>query len=257
MARKKPAPIINEVETGAWMMTFSDLLTLLLAFFVLLLTMSSMDDRKFRDAFGAFSGAFGTLAKQQESGLSPDFIVPIKAPVPEILVSDVDDLLDRHLRDKSEKPVEPPEIEPEPEQYKHLFESERVPEGLVIRIAGRVLFDPDSAQLARPAVDLLQAVATELAEVEVPVRVQCYVPPRDDERDAAWALALDRAAAVAQIMARVRGVNRKHLSLMGYGRPIPKTIRINSGQDVVVLTFFSNQRTAKETPEGSTGSGEE
>ena len=45
--------IIEEVKTGEvpkWMVTFSDLATLLLTFFVLLLSMSSMDNKKGKNA---------------------------------------------------------------------------------------------------------------------------------------------------------------------------------------------------------------
>ena len=49
------------VNTLAWMMTFSDLVMLLLTFFVLLLTMSSMDKKKLKDLFTNFSGSTGVL----------------------------------------------------------------------------------------------------------------------------------------------------------------------------------------------------
>ena len=251
MAQKKPEPIIREVETGQWMMTFSDLLTLLLAFFVMLLTMSSMDDRKFKDAFGLFSGAFGTLAKQSEPGLAPDFIVPVSAPIPEILVRDIEDLLDRHLREKQEEPIPPPEVPPEPPEYQTLFELEPIEEGVEVRIAGSVLFDPGTARLSKASADLLRVVAGEVAELGVPVRVQSYVPPRSGDRDAAWALSLDRAAAVTDVMANVRGVDTTHISLMGYGRAAPRTLQLDRSGSIVTLTFFTDDTDLKErfTPE--------
>lgn len=56
--------IIEEVKTGevpSWMVTFSDLATLLLTFFVLLLSMSSMDDKSLRSLFTNFTSACGIL----------------------------------------------------------------------------------------------------------------------------------------------------------------------------------------------------
>jgi len=47
--------------TSAWMVTFSDLSTLLLTFFVLLLSMSSMDDRTLKSMFTNFTSACGIL----------------------------------------------------------------------------------------------------------------------------------------------------------------------------------------------------
>jgi chemotaxis protein MotB len=48
-------------RTSAWMVTFSDLSTLLLTFFVLLLSMSSMDDRTLKSMFTNFTSACGIL----------------------------------------------------------------------------------------------------------------------------------------------------------------------------------------------------
>ncbi|MBW2087150.1 MAG: hypothetical protein JRI54_14165, partial [Deltaproteobacteria bacterium] len=60
MARKKssedPSAKVNPL---GWMVTFSDLITLLLTFFVLLITMSSMDVKTVRQAFEAFTGGSG------------------------------------------------------------------------------------------------------------------------------------------------------------------------------------------------------
>ena len=56
--------IIENVKMGevpSWMVTFSDLATLLLTFFVLLLSMSSMDDKSLRSLFTNFTSACGIL----------------------------------------------------------------------------------------------------------------------------------------------------------------------------------------------------
>jgi chemotaxis protein MotB len=49
------------ISTNSWMTTFSDLITLLLTFFVLLFSMSSMDDQKLKIAFQNFGGSSGLL----------------------------------------------------------------------------------------------------------------------------------------------------------------------------------------------------
>lgn len=54
-------PECEECETGvpAWVMTFADLMTLLMCFFVLLLSFSQMDAQKFEAMAGSMSQAFG------------------------------------------------------------------------------------------------------------------------------------------------------------------------------------------------------
>ena len=44
-----------------WMVTFADLMTLLLTFFVLLLSMSTLDNQKVKLALGSLRGALGVL----------------------------------------------------------------------------------------------------------------------------------------------------------------------------------------------------
>lgn len=48
-----------------WLLTFSDVLTLLITFFVLMISTSSMDAQHVRDTFGFFNGALGNLEAGQ------------------------------------------------------------------------------------------------------------------------------------------------------------------------------------------------
>jgi chemotaxis protein MotB len=62
MARERPEPPQDE-DPGApeWMVTFSDCMTLLLTFFVLLLTFSSFDERVFKKLRVIYCDAFPTI----------------------------------------------------------------------------------------------------------------------------------------------------------------------------------------------------
>ncbi|MBI1208337.1 MAG: OmpA family protein [Azospirillum sp.] len=65
MAREKKAP----AGAPGWMVTFADLMSLLLCFFVLLLSFSSMDQRRFFDAVGSMREAFGVTKEMLLSGV--------------------------------------------------------------------------------------------------------------------------------------------------------------------------------------------
>lgn len=60
MAKKQ---VIEEIKQGApeYMNTYGDMMTLLLCFFVLLFSMSSVDARKFEAIVVSFSGSLGVL----------------------------------------------------------------------------------------------------------------------------------------------------------------------------------------------------
>lgn len=61
MSRKKKPVAPPDKPSSDWLLTFSDLLTLLITMFVLLISMSSMDTQKLKDVFGFFTGAVAAL----------------------------------------------------------------------------------------------------------------------------------------------------------------------------------------------------
>lgn len=57
--RKPPEEPQGDEGLPAWMATFADMVTLLLCFFVLLLSFAEQSEQKYRDALGSIKGAFG------------------------------------------------------------------------------------------------------------------------------------------------------------------------------------------------------
>jgi chemotaxis protein MotB len=57
--RKPPEEPPADEGLPAWMATFADMVTLLLCFFVLLLSFAEQSEEKYRDALGSLKGAFG------------------------------------------------------------------------------------------------------------------------------------------------------------------------------------------------------
>ena len=51
----------DKVGAPAWMVTYGDMMSLLLTFFVLLVSMSSIQESKFRQALGSLLGALGVM----------------------------------------------------------------------------------------------------------------------------------------------------------------------------------------------------
>ena len=66
----------QNIDSDLWMLTFADLVMLLLTFFVLLLTMSSMDKKKFEDVFNNLKEAMGVLefSGYGEVTIEPKFV---------------------------------------------------------------------------------------------------------------------------------------------------------------------------------------
>ena len=52
--------LLNDESAGEWLVTYADLMTLLLTFFVLLFSISAMDLEKFKAALAAIQVSLGT-----------------------------------------------------------------------------------------------------------------------------------------------------------------------------------------------------
>ena len=64
--------VVDSMDPDAWMVTFSDLLTLMLTFFVMLLTMRSLDNQAVESSFNLMKGGLGVLSTSEESAYDPE-----------------------------------------------------------------------------------------------------------------------------------------------------------------------------------------
>lgn len=93
MARRRAAPPADDMPTAPfWMATFSDMVTLLLAFFVMLVAMSSVETEKFDEALSFFPGRTGIF--RNERGLIPNS-VPQQPPSEVAQAERYDELLEQ------------------------------------------------------------------------------------------------------------------------------------------------------------------
>lgn len=67
MARTKQQPLDDDPGAPEWMVTFSDCMTLLLTFFVLLLTFSSFDERIYRKLNVIYCDAFSSINSRRRA----------------------------------------------------------------------------------------------------------------------------------------------------------------------------------------------
>jgi len=215
MARAKRRGV--EVDGQRWMVTFSDLITLLLTFFVLNLAMSSMEGGALKDAFGddanaSTSGgsAVVNLAEEhgragsgggQDAAAAPTDITDTDSGALEAVADGVSDL-------GLEETIE-------------VRESGR---GLYLTLPGDILFVLGSARLSgdgkktlRTLVPLLQRPGM---EVSVEGHTDSTVSRSWNYRDN-WDLSLARAVAVATVL-EAGGVNPARLSVTGYGSARPR-----------------------------------
>jgi len=130
-----------EMDTQGWLTTFADLVMLLLTFFVLLLTMSSMDTKTLRKSFSQFHGAPGVLELGSNQSISPlaNFIKYYSASE-HLMV--VDHELMRKLLLPSWSKEKPPGAKEDLLALDTLANIEDIDVGIAVSFSGDMIFNP-------------------------------------------------------------------------------------------------------------------
>lgn len=204
-------------EEGApeWMVTFGDLMSQLLTFFVLLVSFSVFDEIKFSTVSGALKYSFGLLSGWRET--------PVK----------VKDMI-----------IRPREYNTEEEKmagigYRLKKFAGRIGasnalgarirrEGLaiVLRSTGKIsMFDSGSAEIKPEFLPILDKIAEELLQIPNEIRIEGHTdnrPINTPRYPSNWELSTARAASVARYLIR-KGIDPKRISIVGYGELKPLT----------------------------------
>ncbi len=234
--KPKPEPPANHER---WIISYADLLTLLLATFVVLYASSSRnrhkEDQIARSFITAFHGTPPTVITPQPSGsrgvlqhqLSP---IPTHAQTPSTantkiprnmarqLAQDIQTLQQMHLKLSA---LFQPMIE------KRQVTISDAPLTLTIQLDASVLFDSGEAVLKPDAVKLLSQVGAGLTQLPVNYRitVQGYTdnqPIATAQFPSNWSLSAERAVAVVQLFVN-NGVGGNVLAAEGFGEFSPIT----------------------------------
>lgn len=192
----------------AWMTTYSDMVTLLLTFFVLLLSMAELDKIKFEQAVFSLRGAFGVVDTKVINDQESNAIIPSVVSIPF-------DML-QQLYKKVIMDIEKLEIDRDIELVKDRG-------AMVLRITERILFAPGSSTLKKEAEPLLRKVAELISSLPFEVRIEGHTDntPYAESEQANWDLSAFRALAVLKFFAENQLLSLDRLSAVGYGEQRP------------------------------------
>nr|HQV31815.1 flagellar motor protein MotB [Calditrichia bacterium] len=146
---KKEKPEIEDPTAPFWMATYGDMVTLLLTFFILLVSYSTIQLEKFKGAMESLRGALGVF-EGHESVMKEPFI-------------------DFNSAEKTQgKPEKQEKIEKTIQDIKNmlngskledLLEVETLGDGVLFRLGDNLLFEPGRAELKPMALDVLHLIA--------------------------------------------------------------------------------------------------
>ena len=237
----------------AWMVTYGDLVTLLMCFFVLLFAFSEIDAQKFEAVMQSFKGSAGVLSGGTTLSDSP--LVFTGMPESNTSLETTDSQVLDTLKKEVESQLKDANIELE-------ITAEVMNRGLLIRFPDNALFDSGNAELKEPAMEALTVIGNILLEepfIERVISVEGHtdnVPMRSAKFPSNWELSTTRATNVIRFFLDEVGITPKRLSASGYGEYYP--IATNETEDgrsqnrrvdiVVMRQFFTTRQ--PETNEG-------
>jgi flagellar motor protein MotB len=215
MAKKIEEP--KKEEAPEWIVSFTDMTSLEMAFFIVLMSFSTPRQEKLDELQGSIEGAFGFLGKSVmlESQTPPKPILQgrdLKNPNAPSDVPRFRTLANHELRD---------DIMKLKDQSGQELEVDRIAEGWRIRIGDAVDFHPGEAEMSSASFRRLGKVAEALRDLPFRVVVVGYAGRGEGEalgvETRVIDLALRRAVGVAERLVGEYGLKPDHVAVAGYG----------------------------------------
>ena len=229
-----------------WLATFGDLMSLLLCFFVLLLSMSTMDAKKVKEAIGSLAGALSVLEGGSKTEVSSE---RIQKATP--------------IQKNEETAQSVNKLKAAITEFKQLtsggrgvnFVLEEGEKGFFIRLPADITFAPGSARINNTDTLLFLKRISIIIKEYLPKNIQMQIrgytdnippPPTSPYMDN-WGLSVARALSVLRVLLK-NGVNPKQLSAAGYGEYHPiasnATPKGRAKNRRVEIWFFSTNNNA-------------
>lgn len=236
MARRRRQ---HEEKTGNWLTTYSDMVTLLLTFFVLLFSFSNLDVEKFQKMIISFKGALGVLpggrSLEEGGGAYGGFE-------------------GRDAGESDKNTVDTREIAKglrlflKQEGLEHQAVVRVDQRGITVSISDQLLFDTGQTDMKPEGKRILYKLAQHLKNIVPAMSIEGHtdsVPLRGGPLKNNWGLAALRAATVASYLQESGSIEPRKLQAVSYGafRPIvpndtPEHRALNRRVDVVILSQY-------------------
>lgn len=200
-----------------WLIPYADILTLLLALFIVMFASSQVNKDKFNEMKtqfnNIFSGGSGIFEGTLNNPAAPDGIntsdtSPTAAESE--MINDIKKLLDDHINKAG---------------FSEQINTKVYKEGLEISIQDAVLFDSGNANIRADVTQILSTIAKILTDIDNDIRVVGHtdnVPIKNSEFESNWELSVRRSINVMNYLIRSGSLNPERFVVQGYGEYKPK-----------------------------------
>lgn len=220
MARKKYQEEPDNHER--WLVSYADFMTLLFAFFVVMYSISSVNDGKYRVLSSALNGAFGTVILN--SGVVPalkENTSVLRDPFPSIKPKNNEVL--KKEREKMTGVARDILSALEPLVREGKVRVTQTSRGVSIEINASLLFAPAEAKLNNESIQALKAIGAVLKDDNHAIQVEGFtdnLPIKNSTYPSNWELSAVRASTVARLFMD-SGVDESRMTAVGQGPKFP------------------------------------
>jgi chemotaxis protein MotB len=213
MPREKKCP---KAEKGApkWMVTFGDMMSLLLCFFVMMLSYSNMDQQKYKEVLGSVEKAFGVQKEVLELGKIGGLKMPIKLQSSKKSAEQEKNRLINLLESM---------INEEGLKKNILIVGDK--QGVRMEIAGSLMFEPGKADLLPESQRLIKKMAVIFQEIRYNIFVEGHTDPTplnsEGKFPSNWELSSARASSVARSLIKEGNLDDKLFTVIGHADTRP------------------------------------
>jgi chemotaxis protein MotB len=186
-----------------WLLTYADMITLLLAFFVLMYAVSKVDAKRYRELALSIRGALGGPIPAAARAVQ-EVRVPPRDPLAHI----AERLSERMAAELAAQEVQ----------------MVREADGVLLRFPDRILFDRGKADLRPSARVVLDKVAQVVADLPNTIEAEGHtdtLPIRSSQYPSNWELSVARATAVVRHLVESHGISPLRCAARGLGEHRP------------------------------------
>jgi chemotaxis protein MotB len=210
----------RETPARSWLMSFNDLLTLILTFFVLMISMSSISAHPLREASQSLMKALGlVLSKEPLVIRSFDpFVKPFR-----------DEEIDRQERkqktdDQMDRSQLAAGLDGRRELVRNLngltgVQAKVVREGVAISLKEDMIYETGSVQIKREARPLLQIISHRLTDLDARIAVEGHTddsPVENPQFESNWEFSTARAVNMVSYLVSEGRIPPENTSAVGY-----------------------------------------
>lgn len=212
---------VEKDTSERWLLTYADLMNLLLILFIILFAMSQVDAGKFQQLSNSLHKAFGSGTGNVINSQGGNSLIPMENTAPGSNVAPVQ--------------TEEEQMDEVQQQVSDLIEDQKLgntiavdleERGIVISITAQLLFKSGSAELEPDSKPTIQEIGNILKAIPGnQIRIEGHTdtdPIRNSTYPSNWELSSARATNVLRLLVDKAGIDPRRISAVGYGEYRPK-----------------------------------